>query len=300
MDLVDSEVFQSAQKVISGFRNRDCKPALSWCGANRSRLRRSRCINLEMELRVQQFIEMLKENKGKDALQHARKYFKNSLDSHLQTILHAMGAVAFLPISEASLPKRYGYLFEEAKWSKLEQMFRSVLFKINGLSPQSTLSLRLQAGLEALKTPHCVDVKSERGMEVDVSTMAAAVAMGPMMSSLSSLATTATRSTDHLKVAATQTAHASGQRSSECPVCAKGMYKLAENLSTSHRTQSCIVCRMCGEVMDENNPPLALPNGNVYSHKALEKNIKENNGKILDPSTGDNFSFTDAKPVFIM
>mmetsp|Transcript_5285 Transcript_5285/g.7406 ORF Transcript_5285/g.7406 Transcript_5285/m.7406 type:complete len:135 (+) Transcript_5285:1236-1640(+) len=134
-------------------------------------------------------------------------------------------------------------------------------------------------------------------MKVDVSAMAAAATMD----SMSSLYSTTTRcNTDHLKVAAVQTALASGLRSSECPVCAKGMYKLAENLSTSHRTQSCIVCRMCGEVMDENNPPLALPNGNVYSHKALERNIKQNNGKILDPSTGEIFSFSDTKPVFIL
>jgi len=83
-------------------------------------------------------------------------------------------------------------------------------------------------------------------------------------------------------------------------VCASGMYKLAGSLSISHRTQSCIVCRMCGKVMDENNRPMALPNGNVYSRKALEENMKRNDGQIFDPRTGETFEISKARSVYIL
>lgn len=38
---------------------------------------------------------------------------------------------------------------------------------------------------------------------------------------------------------------------------------LARDLPYSHHSQSFLICRHTGEVMDENNPPMALPNGQV-------------------------------------
>ena len=43
------------------------------------------------------------------------------------------------------------------------------------------------------------------------------------------------------------------------------MGKLAEGLPSSHHTQSLIVCRSTGDIMDADNPPYMLPNCNVYS-----------------------------------
>lgn len=62
-----------------------------------------------------------------------------------------------------------------------------------------------------------------------------------------------------------------------CPVCSKSasstvsgggggvIGKLAEQLPISHHVNSCIVCRVKGGIMNEDNPPLVLPNGMVYS-----------------------------------
>mmetsp|Transcript_28569 Transcript_28569/g.39797 ORF Transcript_28569/g.39797 Transcript_28569/m.39797 type:complete len:432 (+) Transcript_28569:179-1474(+) len=259
-DMVDTEVFQSAQKVIDGFRQHDCKPALAWCGANRSRLRRAQS-TLEADLRIQQFVEILRKDNVKEALTYGREYLSTPPDSHLKTFLHAMGAVAFLPITD-NFPQRYKYLFEEKKWSDLESQFRVVLFKINGLPQRSEFSIRLQIGLEALKTPQCNE-RLDRKMKSE----------GDLVENLEGF---------------------------ECPVCSPGMYNLASELQAAHRTQSCLVCRMSGDTMDENNPPLALPNGNVYSRKALEINIKQNNGKIFDPSSGELFEMKDTKPVYVL
>ena len=39
--------------------------------------------------------------------------------------------------------------------------------------------------------------------------------------------------------------------------------------------------------MNEENPPMALPNGYVYSARALEQLMAENNGTIVCPHTGE-------------
>lgn len=57
-----------------------------------------------------------------------------------------------------------------------------------------------------------------------------------------------------------------------------------------------LICEITGEIMNDNNPPLLLPNGNVYSTNAL----KPVNGKIEDPKTKEIYSFNDLKKLYIM
>lgn len=56
-----------------------------------------------------------------------------------------------------------------------------------------------------------------------------------------------------------------------CPVCEEETFgKLAEKLPMSHHVNSCIVCRITGKIMNEDNPPMVLQNGNVYSREVLK------------------------------
>ncbi len=55
-------------------------------------------------------------------------------------------------------------------------------------------------------------------------------------------------------------------RNINCPVCDRGyLGQLAEEVPWSHHSNSTLICRVSGKVMDENDPPMALPNGRVYS-----------------------------------
>ena len=56
----------------------------------------------------------------------------------------------------------------------------------------------------------------------------------------------------------------SREKNVNCPVCVE-FGELAEGLPTAHFVNSSLVCRMSGRLMDESNPPLVLPNGQVYS-----------------------------------
>lgn len=53
------------------------------------------------------------------------------------------------------------------------------------------------------------------------------------------------------------------------------------------------------ELMDTENPPLVLPNGYVYSTKALEEIAKKNNGKITCPRTGIVCNYSEVVKAYI-
>jgi macrophage erythroblast attacher len=91
-----------------------------------------------------------------------------------------------------------------------------------------------------------------------------------------------------------------GDLNINCPVCVPPYTELANGLPFSHHENSAIVCRITGEVMNENNPPLVLPNGHVYSEKALRSMAHSSHGVVTCLRTGQSFDISEAKKVFIL
>lgn len=89
-------------------------------------------------------------------------------------------------------------------------------------------------------------------------------------------------------------------RKPNCPTCVEPYLSLAQSLPRGRHENSILVCSISGEIMDENNPPMALPNGNVYSLNALTKLAEENNGVITDPRNRDTVQMNDLTKCFIM
>jgi macrophage erythroblast attacher len=52
--------------------------------------------------------------------------------------------------------------------------------------------------------------------------------------------------------------------------------------------------------MNDANPPMVLPNGYVYSLKAIDQNAAKNNGRIVCPHTGAEFGYDEARRAFIV
>lgn len=50
---------------------------------------------MEFNLRIQEFIEMIRSDRRMEAIKHARKYFPNFEEEHLSTIQHVMALLAF-------------------------------------------------------------------------------------------------------------------------------------------------------------------------------------------------------------
>lgn len=60
---------------------------------------------------------------------------------------------------------------------------------------------------------------------------------------------------------------------------------LAEELPWSKHVHSKLVCALTREVMNEHNPPMVLPNGAVYSQKAIQQ-LANAEGVFTCPVTG--------------
>ncbi|KAG9344036.1 hypothetical protein JZ751_012512 [Albula glossodonta] len=87
-------------------------------------------------------------------------------------------------------------------------------------------------------------------------------------------------------------------KNADCPVCSKSLNKLAQPLPMAHCANSRLVCKISGEVMNENNPPMMLPNGYVYGYNSLLSIRQED--KVTCPRTKEVFSFSQAEKVYIM
>ncbi|KAK3140650.1 hypothetical protein QOZ80_5AG0403820 [Eleusine coracana subsp. coracana] len=85
----------------------------------------------------------------------------------------------------------------------------------------------------------------------------------------------------------------------EDPLSLDGFRKLAEPLPFSKQHHSKLVCYITKELMDTENPPRVLPNGYVYSEKALQEMSKKNDGNITCPRTGEVCKFEDCVRAFI-
>ncbi|EIW78394.1 hypothetical protein CONPUDRAFT_108277 [Coniophora puteana RWD-64-598 SS2] len=85
----------------------------------------------------------------------------------------------------------------------------------------------------------------------------------------------------------------------DCPTCDPHVNVLAKDVPFSHHTNSTIVCRINGKIMDEDNPPMAFPNGQVYSRDSLEEMASKKNGKVICPHTGYTCELSALKKVFI-
>lgn len=52
--------------------------------------------------------------------------------------------------------------------------------------------------------------------------------------------------------------------------------------------------------MDESNRPLVLPNGHVYSTRAIKELLTRADGKVVCPRTGDTFPASEVQTIYII
>uniref|UniRef100_M3XI18 Macrophage erythroblast attacher, E3 ubiquitin ligase n=1 Tax=Latimeria chalumnae TaxID=7897 RepID=M3XI18_LATCH len=207
-------------------------------------LKRKSC--LEFSLRIQEFIELIRQNKRMDAVRHARKHFSQAEGGQLDEVKQVMGMLAFPSDTHIS---PYKDLLDPARWRMLIQQFRYDNYRLHQLGNNSVFTITLQAGLSAIKTPQCY---KEDGTS----------------------------------------------KNPDCPVCSKSLNKLAQPLPMAHCANSRLVCKISGEVMNENNPPMMLPNGYVYGYNSL-LSIRQDE-KVVCPRTKEVFNFSQAEKVYIM
>lgn len=242
-DLVDIDIFMDAHKVIQALRQKDCSEALAWCGVNKAKLKKNKS-TLELKLRVQEFIELVRDERMLDAILYARKHLAPWGATNMKELQQAMATLAFKSTTDCP---PYKTLFDEKQWESLARQFEEEFVQLYGMSTQSLLHIHLQAGLSALKTPFSYEEGCTK----------------------------------------------------EDPLSQEAFRKLAEPLPFAKHISSKLVCRITKERMDDHNPPLVLPNGYVYSRKAMEEMAKKNHGKICCPRSGATFNFDQLVKAYV-
>ncbi|KAF5203283.1 E3 ubiquitin-protein transferase maea [Thalictrum thalictroides] len=152
-DLVDIEVFHEAKKVIDALHNKEVAPALAWCAENKSRLKKSKS-KFEFQLRLQEFVELVRADNNIRAITYARKYLAPWGATHMKELQRVMATLAFKSNTECAT---YKVLFELKQWDYLVEQFKQEFCRLYGMTLEPLLNIYLQAGLSALKTPFCYE-----------------------------------------------------------------------------------------------------------------------------------------------
>ena len=158
-DLTNIDLFLISRTVEESLVRRETMTCLNWCQDNKSKLRKIKS-TLEFNVRVQEFVELIREAKHLDAIKYARQHFSplaqdDTLKKELPKVL---GLLAFKQDTKMEPYKSY---FNEDRWYTLVKQFRKDNFELYGLSSTSVFALTLQCGLSVLKTPHCYKKRKE-------------------------------------------------------------------------------------------------------------------------------------------
>ncbi|XP_059489657.1 E3 ubiquitin-protein transferase MAEA isoform X2 [Neocloeon triangulifer] len=157
-ELTNLEVFLVSREVEQSLAEHQTAKCLAWCHDNKSKLRKLKS-SMEFNIRIQEFVELIRSNNRMDAVKHARKYLSPYEDDQLASFKRCM-ALFILPGDTQLSP--YKELLDENRWTTLIEQFRHENYRLFQLSTQSVFTVALQAGLSALKTPHCYASNEDR------------------------------------------------------------------------------------------------------------------------------------------
>lgn len=244
VQLADMHIFSGARQVVDALQQHDGSQALAWCAEHRSRLKKIKS-NLEFRLRLQEFIELVRVDRRLDAIYYARQHLAQWAPQYMSELQRALATLAFTASTKCAV---YKAMFDESQWDMLADLFYKELYRLHLLPPESLLTVHLQAGLAALKTP----------------------------------------------------ISAQDSCSKEDPLHLPAFQKLAEALPYAKHVRSKLICSVTKELMNDANPPMVLPNGYVYSQKAIELITTRHAGKVVCPVTGTVYNADELRRAFIV
>ncbi|CAG9772796.1 unnamed protein product [Ceutorhynchus assimilis] len=156
-DFTNIDIFLNSSEVEKSLTNHETQKCISWCHENKSKLRKLKS-TMEFNLRVQEFVELIRKDCRVEAVKHARKHFPGFEEEHLPKIQRVMALLVF-PINTQLLP--YATYFDISRWTDLIEQFRQENYRLFQLASQSGFTVSLEAGLSALKTPQCYSEHKE-------------------------------------------------------------------------------------------------------------------------------------------
>ncbi|KAK1931937.1 Protein MAEA [Phytophthora citrophthora] len=323
--LVDYDLHQECQVVLRDLQAHHTDKAITWCSQNGTRLRRLQS-PLEFHLRLQDFIEFVRAHKPLEAVQYARAHLTPlAMQPEMQTLRDA--AIGEVQIAMATLafesPEKCGIdayekVFAMDRWLTLEKMFRKTFNDVYGMHDPPSLCIALHAGLSTLNTRAC-HLTRDANLKARLAQSGARCkrqrregdGTGDVGNEYSDSETdelifrSRGESKDDTAANLSDSKKRKYTRAESpvpiCPACSEVGSQLCIGLPFAYHPHSRLVCRVTQSVMDEHNPPLMLPNGQVYSKKGIELlTQRSSDGTIKCIDTQDVFLPTEVKPVYIL
>jgi macrophage erythroblast attacher len=203
----DSDLHRMLASICRALHhNHDCTEALLFCAENRSSLAKISS-SLEVELRIQQLVVLVRDNDFQAALQFARSKLAPFMASFPHLVQQAM---MLLALRRDTLMNPYRQYFSEGRWSFLAETFMNDAYSVFKVAGFSALQSSTILGLTASKT--CVCSSADYAV-------------------------------------------------SECPACMPLFSAVVPLLPQGPRQHTALLCPLQRCVMDDVNPPLALPSG---------------------------------------
>ncbi|OCT55103.1 Protein FYV10 [Cladophialophora carrionii] len=275
--LIDLDTFITCHKIASSLTRGETKEALAWINENRAQLKKMtqppyKTTDLEFELRLQQFIELVRAGttaKKLEARQYAQQHLTPHTSSRAEAIMQAAGLLAQSPETEA---EPYQTLFGPKRWRHLSNLFIETHHTLLSLPVQPLLHVALSSGLSALKTPACHS------------------AYNPASSS----------TPGHARIAT---------NTSLCPICSMELNELARNVPYAHHTTSSVEPdpvvlpngRIYGrERLEELQRKLVMAGGGGAGADGMQDLQIGKEGEVRDPTTGESFTWDQVRKVYIM
>lgn len=294
--LIDLDTFVSCHKIAASIQRGETKEALTWVNENRNALKKlpasmlpsasgasllnpvqaPQSSNLEFELRLQQYITLIRATTTQsrlEAMAHATKYLTPHLSTRPDAIMAAAGLLAQSPSSATTslkdIAEPYRTLFSPSRWQYLSDLFVETHHTLFGVPNQPLLHTALSAGLSALKTPACHSQYNP----------ASANTAG------------------HARIAT---------NTSLCPICSTELNELAKSVPYAHHTKSYVESdavvlpnnRIYGRARLEElqRKILRAAGGNGGM---IDEDMIGAHGEVQDPTTGEVFDWEEVKKVYI-
>ena len=291
--LSDYENVRGAEEVCEALRRRDAGPALAWCAANRARLRRiggGAAEALEFSLRAQELAELVRGRRAGEALAHARKHLAAFAEWDPELWQWTMGALAFHPDAVPSVfeavpaphPRgagpdgEVGGGEEGAKGRSLDERLEVYRTWFDG-SKWGQLAEAFREGYFAVQ-----------GMTSE-----------PLLETYMTLGLCALK---------THYPYEIKRGAPGDPLRHPSIRRLAEGLPYAKHVRSKLLCRVTGKLMDDDNPPMVLPNGQCYSRLAVAQGLRRTGQKrpadlppdhLRCPETGNDFPISSATRAYL-
>jgi len=148
--LINSKLYLQIIELEESLIAKDTQKSLNWCNQNKTKLQKIKS-RFEWDLRIQDFVELIKVEKRIEAVQYARKYLTplSPSDEELGQVM------ALLVFPSSTHISRYKNLFSDDRWLLLRHMCRYDMLRSHSLGEHSVFEKTLEAGLSAMKTHQC-------------------------------------------------------------------------------------------------------------------------------------------------